>query len=501
MLLNIVIGLLYTPIMIRLLGQSEYGLYQTVTSTISMLSVLNLGFNAGYIRYYAGYKIKNDYENIYRLNGLFLLIFTVIGVVAFSCGIYLNFHIDMVFSDGLTEQEYSIVHILLFLLTINLSISFPMSVFQNIISANERFIVLKTVAMIRTVASPMITLPLLLMGYRSVAMVTITVLFSLITDVIYMYYVICIMKNRFIFHGFQKGIFKELFVYTVFIAINSIIDQINLNIDKVLLARFKGTTQVSIYAVGYAMYSYYQTLSTSVSGVFIPRIHHIVNVTKSNLEEQKQQLTELFTKVGRIQFIILALVLSGFALFGMPFIVDIWAGKGYESSYYVALLLMGPATIALTQNLGIEIQRAENRHQFRSIVYLIMAVVNLVLSIYLCQIYGAIGSAIGTAISFVLANGIVMNIFYHKKCNINVVYFWKNILGLLLVMTIPIVIGIVAVNMINLHKITNMFLGIVFYTVIYFSVVWKLGMNEYERGLVKGLLARLKKVVIRQGYN
>ena len=76
MFLNIAIGLLYTPIMIRLLGQSEYGLYQTVTSTISMLSVLNLGFNAGYIRYYAGYKIKSDYENIYKLNGLFLLIFT-----------------------------------------------------------------------------------------------------------------------------------------------------------------------------------------------------------------------------------------------------------------------------------------------------------------------------------------------------------------------------------------------------------------------------------------
>ena len=59
MALNIIIGLAYTPIMIRTLGQSEYGLYNTISSTISMLSILSLGFNSGYIRYYAKYKKEN----------------------------------------------------------------------------------------------------------------------------------------------------------------------------------------------------------------------------------------------------------------------------------------------------------------------------------------------------------------------------------------------------------------------------------------------------------
>lgn len=56
MSIQIIIGLVYTPVMIRLLGQSEYGLYNTVSSTISMLSVLRLGFNNSYIRYYSIYK-------------------------------------------------------------------------------------------------------------------------------------------------------------------------------------------------------------------------------------------------------------------------------------------------------------------------------------------------------------------------------------------------------------------------------------------------------------
>ena len=56
MALSILLQLAYTPVMIRLLGQSEYGLYNTVASTVAILSILNLGFNSSYIRYYARYK-------------------------------------------------------------------------------------------------------------------------------------------------------------------------------------------------------------------------------------------------------------------------------------------------------------------------------------------------------------------------------------------------------------------------------------------------------------
>ena len=56
MALNIIINLAYVPLMIRALGQNEYGLYNTVSSTIATLSLLSLGFGSGYIRYFAIYK-------------------------------------------------------------------------------------------------------------------------------------------------------------------------------------------------------------------------------------------------------------------------------------------------------------------------------------------------------------------------------------------------------------------------------------------------------------
>ena len=490
MFLGVVISLLYTPIMLEQLGQSEYGLYNTVSSTISMLSLLSLGFNSGYIRYFARYKKEKNTEAIWKLNGLFLIIFTVIGIVALACGFFLSFHLEFVFSDGLTPSEYALARVLMQLLSVNLAISFPMSVFTHIISANEKFVFLKLTSVIKTVFSPLVTLPLLLMGFRSVAMVVVTLAFSVVTDGIFMYYVLRKLSYRFIFRDFEKGVFSSLFSYTFFIAINLIVDQINWNVDKVLLGRFKGTGAVAVYSVGYTLYQYYMMLSTSISSVFTPRIHRIVNETASDKPKQRKMLTELFVKVGRIQFLILGLVAFGLAFFGKAFITKYWAGAEYADAYYVVLLLVFPASIALTQNIGIEIQRAQNKHKFRAIAYVIMAIVNVVISIVLCQKYGAIGSAVGTAISLILANGLIMNLYYHYHCNINILPFWKNIFRVSLGLIIPIFYGILINKYVVLSNIWQYLCAMAVYVFIYCLSMWFIGINTYERELVMKLFKK-----------
>lgn len=483
MILGVLVGLFYTPVMIRILGQSEYGLYNTVSSTISMMSVLNLGFNSSYVRYYSEYRKNEDTEAIYRLNGMFICIFTVIGLIALACGLYLTKHLEWVFSSGLTSAEYILARKLMIVLTVNLAISFPMSVFQSIVSANERFIFLKLLGMLKTVGGPLVTLPLLLMGYRSVAMVCMTLLITCITDVLYLMYVVVGLRNRFVFRGFDRCLLKGLFVYTSFIAINIIIDQINLNVDKVLLGRYRGTAATAVYAVGYSLYHYYSMSSTAVSSVFVPRVHRIVKQNE-NLRERSVALTDLFIRVGRIQFLILGLIVTGIIFFGKQFII-LWAGPEYNDAYYVLLLLCIPATVPLIQNTGIEIQRALNRHQFRSVAYLIMAIHNLVVSIFLCQLYGAVGCAVGTAISFILANGLIMNVYYHKKCEINIILFWKEIRNIAKGLLFPLVSGLVICFVLNTREPIGLMFAIALYCVIYAVSMWCFGMNASEKDLIR----------------
>lgn len=489
MFLQIIVSIIYTPIMIRLLGKSEYGLYNTVSSTISMLSILSLGFNSSYIRFYSKYKKRDDQDSINKLNGLFLLIFLVIGIVAFICGLFLTNNLELVFSQGLSVEEYDIARKLMMLMAINLAISFPMSVFSNIISAHEKFVFLKLIYMVKTVLTPMLNIPLLLMGYGSIGLVIMSLLLAVFTDVVFFIYVLFILKNKFVFYGFEKGLFKSLFNFTIFIALNLVVDEINTNLDKVILARYVGTVSVATYAVGFNLYNYYKMFSTSISGVFTPLIHSIQEQHVSD-KEKYEQFTELFVKVGRIQFLILSLLLTGLIFFGKAFIL-FWVGEGYEDSYLVCILMAIPSTIPLIQNLGIEIQRAQNKHQFRTVIYFVMAIINLLLTIELCQKYGAVGAVIGTAISLIVANGIIMNVFYYKVCHINVLRFWSAILRIIIGMIPALLIGAIINNFADLNNIWILLGCIIIYTMSYILSIWFLSMNEYEKKIIVSPIKKL----------
>ncbi len=485
-----VITLLYTPFMIRTLGKSEYGLYNTVASVISSLSILSLGFGSGYIRFFSRYKAEERNDDIAKLNGMFLAVFSIIGMVALACGVFLSNHLDMIFDTGLSQQELETARILMLMLTVNLTISFPASVFSSIITSHERFIFQKTIILVKQILSPLVCIPLLLMGYASVGMVASTVLISLIIDAVNISFCFCKLQTHFIFHNFPIQVFKELAVYSGFIAINMIVDQINLHIDKILLGRFCGTASVAVYSAGYALYSYYHSFSTSISNVFTPRIHHIWSNVKIAEDEKNRQLSKIFADVGRLQFLILWLVCSGLIIFGRQFI-RLWAGNDYGNAYYVVILLSVSAIVPLSQNTGIEIQRAKNKHQFRSILYLFMALVNLGLSIYLCQLYGEIGSAIGTAVSFIVANTIIMDLFYNYVLRLQISEYWKKCIRIL-VSTLPaVIIGVIFCNLVSTLKLIPLIIGIAIYTSTYLVCIYIGVLNFNEKKTIQKKLVAI----------
>lgn len=483
MALGIVIGLLYTPYMIRMLGPNEYGLYSTVSSTISMLTILNLGLNAGYIRYFSIYKVNNDTVSIDKLNGLYLIIFFIIASIALVCGLFLGFNLNLIFGNGLTPEEYETAKILAFLTTFNLAEGFIGSVFATIITAHERFVFLKTLAMIRSALTPAVMLPILYLGYKSIVMVSVTVVLSLLVDLGYFIYCQNILKVKYCFMDFEKGILRSLFAYTFFIALNGIIDQIGWNADKCILARFNGTTVVAVYSVAYSLYMFYQNLVVSLSGVFTPRIHSIVNQYKSDNVVLSKELTNLFIKIGRIQYFIVALVVSGFYFFGKYF-VRLWVGAGYENSYIITIIFMIFASIPLIQNLGIEIQRALNKHQFRSVIYCFTTICHLIISVLLCQKYSAIGCAIGNAIALFIGPVIAINIYYHKKCYINIIAFWQNIIQMSIGLILPVICMVFTKNYISFDTIPNFAFGVIIYTMLYCISMWFFSLNSYEKNLI-----------------
>ena len=243
-----------------------------------------------------------------------------------------------IFGTGLTESEYATAKVLMGLLIINLAMTFPNGVFKLLNYGARKFLFQKLLILLQNLFSPFLTLPLLIMGYGSIGMVSVTTFLTFVLLISNMFYCFRKLHIRFAFRGLQLSLLKEMWVFTFFIFLNQIIDQINWSIDKFLLGRFAGTTAVAVYGVGGQINTLYLQFSSSVSNVFVPKVNRIVAETNDN-----DQLTKLFTKVGRIQFMVLGLILSGFIIFWSS--LCIWAGTEYGASYAVALLLIIPVTV------------------------------------------------------------------------------------------------------------------------------------------------------------
>lgn len=477
--LKLLIGLFYTPVMIRLLGQSEYGLYNIAASVVAYLGVLDFGFGSAYMRFYSRYKASEDKDKVANLNGMFLTIFSVLGVIAIIAGLIVAFNVEMIFGPSLSAPELDTAQILMFILVINLGVSFPNVVFDTYIQANENFIAHNLLSIIKQLTSPLVNLPLLLAGYGSVGMVIGTTVVNIVVEILTAIYSFKVLKMKISFKHFDLSLFREIASFSFYIFINIIVDQVNKNVDKTILGRYRGTVSVAVYSVGVNINTYYTTISTSISSVFTPRVHRMEAAGESN-----EDFTDLFIKVGRVQFILLSLVSTGFIFFGSQFI-NMWVGEGYENSYYVAMILMISITIPLIQNIGIEIQRAKNQHQFRSWLYIFMAIGNVLISIPLAIRYGSVGAAIGTALSYIIGNGVVMNIYNHSKVGLNMVRFWKEILSFLPALTLPVIFGIIARIFIDLSVIWNFLICGVLYIALFIASMWLFGLNSYEKSLVK----------------
>ena len=484
-IVKILVNLIYTPIMLRLLGQSEYGLYQLVYSVISYLSLLSLGFGSSYLRFYSRCKAKKDEDGVARLNGMFMTIFLAIAVICIICGMIMVGNIRGIFGSGLTDSEYVTARVLMILLVVNLALTFPNSVFNCSITAHERFLFQKVLILLQNVCSPFLTLPLLIMGYGSIGMVTVTTLLTFVVLASNMYYCFRKLHIKFCFKGFQLSLLKEMWVFTFFIFLNQIIDQINWSVDKFLLGRFAGTTAVAVYGVGGQINTLYLQFSTSVSNVFVPKVNRIVAESNNN-----RQLTDLFTKVGRIQFMVLGLILTGFIFLGNPFI-RAWAGEEYGDAYIVALLLIGPVTVPLIQNLGVEIQRAKNMHKARAVVYLAIAIANVFISIPLIKIMGPAGAALGTAISLIAGNIIFMNWYYHARIGMNMFYFWKEIAKFIPALIAPGIVGVLIMRFANVTGLIKLGMFAIIYTGVYGISMYFLGMNAEEKQLVMGPVKKI----------
>ena len=371
----------------------------------------------------------------------------------------------------------------------NLAFTFPMSIWGAIITAYENFVFQKIINIARILLNPIVMIVLLLFGYKAVAMVVVTTSFNVATLVINWIYCKRKLHIHLRFTHFKWDFLKEVSIYSFWIFLNAIIDRIYWSTGQFVLGIFRGAAMVAVYAVAIQLSNLYIMFSTAISGLFLPKV--MAMVTRN---EDRKVISDLFIRTGRIQFIVIAFVLAGFIIFGRQFIL-LWAGEGYENAYWISLLFFIPLTVPLIQNLGITILQARNEMKFRSTLYVIIAIASLGLSIPMAKSYGGIGCAFATALALTAGQIVVMNIYYQRKQDIDIIKFWKEI-GKMSI--IPFVVTLFSLLLIwkmdiDISNITRLAGGIVLFSLFYLPLSWFGSMNASERSLFSGMILKLIK--------
>lgn len=487
-LLNTVVGLVYIPYMLRMMGQSEYGLYSLVSSVISYLTILDLGIGNAIIRYTAKYRAEGKVKEQYELFGMFFILYLIIGIVALGTGVGLYCNVDVIFAQTMSSLELNRARLMILILVFNLAITFPMSIFSSILTAYEEFIFPRIINILRILLNTIIMVVLLHYGYRAVAMVIVQTVFNILTLIINYIYCKYNLKIQLIFNKFKWGLLKEVSVYSFWILLNVIMDKLYWSTGQFVLGAISGTIAVSVFAVAIQFQSMYMQFSTAISSVFLPKITSMVSKDCSN-----QELSLLFIKTGRIQYIIMCFIMCGFIVFGKPFII-LWAGKEYLEAYVITVLFFVSLVIPLIQNIGITILQAKNQMKFRSILYICIASVALVFEILLSKHMGIIGCAIAISGAILLGQGVIMNVYYSKVQNINIVKFWKEIIKMSIVPFITTIAATIYVRQLNVQSWFDLFRLIIIYTIIYVPLFWFVSMNKDEKLIVKHLIKRVTHI-------
>lgn len=483
------ISLFYTPLYLTGLGQRQYGLFGTANSLTSYLSLLSFGIAGAYIKFNMEYRMGGDKEGEKRLNGMFLSIYTVLSGLVLIAGAIMICAAPYVFNQNYTKSEIFDIQIIMACTIACTMVTFIFNVVAMALLAYEEFIFIRLCTLCSGVISPILNLILVYCFNGKATLISIgTLVVSVVQYSIYFVYAKKRIKIGFIFRGIEKKVLVSVFVFSSFLLLNSITDMITNSTDNLILGIVSGPVAVAVYSIASNFKNYFLTFSTSVSNVFAPQVNRIVaNYKNGNTDKNimDKDLNELFQKIGRIQNMIVSLVLIGFIFIGHQFI-DIWAGTDYSNAYYIALFLFIGLYVPCFQNVGLEIQKAKNLHKARSIVYLLVAIINIILTIPFARLWEGIGAALATCLCMLGGNFIFMNIYYHKKIGLNIVDFWKQILKLIPGYIIPCIVGVLIKYFYSINNYSQLLIAVFIMLATYVVSVWFLSMNNYERNLLKG---------------
>lgn len=478
----ILVGLLYTPWMIRVIGKDDYGLY-TLAYSIVALFVFDFGISAAIQRFVAKYLAEGNNEKVNNCISLVYKLYVYIDIAILIILTTIYILIPDIYRELTVEQinRLEVVFIMAGLFSV---ISFPFIPLNGILSAHEKFVQLKTCDLLSKVLTVGINVICLYLGGGLYELVLTNVLVGLFI-IIVKFAIVKQQTTVKVQIGYEdKAEMRSLLSFSGWTTVVALCQRCIFNIAPSILGMFAGAGVIAVLGISISLEGYTYTFACALNGLFLPRISRILN--------DKGSVLPLMVRVGRIQILTMGLILIGFIVVGYDFI-SVWLGEGYEEAYICTLLLIIPAFLLLPADIADQTLIASGNVKYRAVVYVGMAVINVPLSIVMTKHYGLIGLAFSIFIAYMVRNTALFYVYY-SKLHINIISFFRDsYMKLLPALCVSMVCAYVFAGMVNLNGWYGIAMKAMIVSVCYIVCMTLLGMNKSERDRVKDIVIKVIK--------
>lgn len=485
---NMLAGLIYTPWMIKQIGQSNYGLYTLATSLITLF-VMDFGMGAAVARFVSKYNAEGKQDKVNNFLGVVYKLYMAIDAVILFALLVVGLFISAIY-ENLTPSELETFKGLYVIVGIFSVISFPFTNLNGILTAYEQFVGLKLADLFHKAFIIVAMVIALLLGYGVYALVIVNAISGLLTIAIKLFIVNKRIPVKVNFKYRDKGLLKEIFGFSVWTTVGSLAQRLIFNITPSIIAAVSvtGSIGVALFGLGQTIEGYVYLFASALSGMFMPRVSKLLFENTKDTE-----ILKLMIKVGRLQCLIIGLLVTGFIAVGHSFIVDIWNRPEFSESYLCCVFLIIPSFFHLPMEIANTVLVVENKVKLQAFVFIIMGIINVVLSLILSHYFGALGASISIFIAYMIRT-IMMTIIYNNVLKLDMITFFKETF----VKFTPsfLVAMIVGIILENYNPISHGFLrfainSLVFVTAFFVLIIFRL--NDYEKNLFFGKIKRLLK--------
>jgi O-antigen/teichoic acid export membrane protein len=396
--LTIVVNAITLPLTIRYLGKLEYGIWVTISTSVVMLAVLDLGIANTLTNFISRAYADGDDSMAQRYFATALWITVGIALVLALSGSVLFHWIDWGSLFRLNDprlvamtRSCAAIAFAFFLF------SLPLNLARNVFSGYQEVHLANYFAAISSVMG-LVAIVGTVLFHGTLVTLTASYCAATLLGTLLLNIWLCFWHRPAIApvpRAITRSMARDLFGEGALFFLLQIHSLIIFNSDNLVIAHFLGAAEVTPYSVTWRLCSYASMFQT----LLIPSIWP--TFSEAYHRADLSWIRKTYSRIVRSSLLIVAAVALLIGLLGRS-VIRIWAGPPAVPGRLLLWLMCGWVILLACGLNQAVLLSATSRIRLQAVYSLIGAAANLGLSIYLVRLIGVPGVLIGTLVSYIL---------------------------------------------------------------------------------------------------